>query len=94
MLDLTRAARNVIRMIPEETRHADTAGLRIERPDDAPDGFVVAPADEPARGDRVVEKDGARIFLDPDAAEHLQGAQLDARFDSHGRVHFHSSRSA
>lgn len=90
MLTLTEAARNVIRMIPEDPRHADTAGLRIERPEDADTGLTVAPADEPARDDKVVETDGARLFLDADAAERLDGAHLDARFDTHGRVHFHS----
>ncbi|MGB0101142.1 MAG: Fe-S cluster assembly protein HesB [Nocardioides sp.] len=94
MLTMTEAARNVIRMIPAEPEHADTAGLRIGRPSGTDTGFTVAPADTPAEQDRVVEDDGARVFLDSDATEHLDGVELDARFDPHGRVHFHSTRVA
>lgn len=93
MLTMTDEARDIIRMIPEERRYADTAGLRIARPEEAPRGFRVGPVNAPAEDDHVVILDGARVFLDPAAAAHLAGKQLDARFDSQGRVHFHATGS-
>ncbi|MDF1605535.1 hypothetical protein [Nocardioides sp. YIM 152315] len=91
MLTLTDAARDVIRMIPEQAQYADTAGLRIRRPAGADSGFTVKPADAPGADERAVELDGARLFLGPEAAESLRDARLDAQFDAFGRVHFHST---
>jgi Fe-S cluster assembly iron-binding protein IscA len=46
----------------------------------------IANADEPAAGDEVVERDGARVFLDSAAAEALVDQVLGIH--SHGD-HFH-----
>ena len=47
MLTMTNEARDIIRLIPEDARFADTAGLRIERPAEADTGFTVEPTDRP-----------------------------------------------
>lgn len=91
MLTMTTQALDVIRLIPEDARFAETAGLRIERPAGADSGFTVQPTDRPEAADQVVDQDGARVFLDPTAAQRLQGSELDAQFDISGRVHFHAS---
>ena len=46
----------------------------------------IAHADDPAEGDEVVERDGARVFLDAAAAEALADQTLGIH--SHGD-HFH-----
>lgn len=62
-------------------------GLRISS---AADGrtFEVAVADAPAPTDQVVSSDGARVYLQEDAAVALDAMVLDARVDDTGSVHF------
>jgi Fe-S cluster assembly iron-binding protein IscA len=66
----------------------DLGALRVTA--EEVDGEVeleLEPADEPHEGDAVVEQDGARIFLDPLAAETLTELVLDV--EPHGdHVHF------
>jgi len=83
MLELSDDA---VREIKELT---GTGGLRFVAQDDE-DGstsFDPSLADEPEEGDVVVERDGARVFLDTAAAEKLADVTLE--IESHGdHVHF------
>jgi iron-sulfur cluster assembly protein len=88
MLALTDQAKEVIKGIVEDV--GPDGGLRItaanEGNGDTALEFDVAPA--PGPGDKVVEEDGAKVFLDEAAAEVLADKTLDVH--SHGD-HFHFS---
>jgi iron-sulfur cluster assembly protein len=45
-------------------------------------------AAQPARDDQVLDEAGARIFLDPEAAQLLDDKALDAAVDQQGAVQF------
>ncbi len=83
MLELTDEAVESLRPICE-----DGGGLRFTAIDEGDDEaeIQVDEADGPADGDVVVERDGARVFLDPAAAELLDDQILDV--EAHGD-HFH-----
>lgn len=87
MLEFTDAAETVLRKIPDEYAEPDDAGLRIDV-DEESDGLQVArvPSSEPE--DQVVDHDGARVFVAPEAAERVDGKELDAELDAAGRIEF------
>ena len=88
MLALTEQAKEVIKGIVEEV--GPEGGLRItasgEGNGDTALECDLAPA--PDEGDKVIEADGAKVFLDPAAAEVLADKTLDVH--EHGD-HFHFS---
>lgn len=93
MLTLTPPAVQAVTAMAMAAGSPDTGGLRIahdagpEERTDAADlkaEFVGNPAD----GDEVVLQDGARIYLEPDAAVYLTDKVLDGEVDEEGRVHF------
>jgi Fe-S cluster assembly iron-binding protein IscA len=82
MLTLSDAAVDTIREL------AGGGGLRFSGQADGEEmELEVTAADAPADGDRVVERDGARVFLDDAAADALDDQMLDV--EPHGdHVHF------
>jgi iron-sulfur cluster assembly protein len=88
MLALTDQAKKVIKGIVEEV--GPEGGLRIsaagEGNGDTALDFDLAPA--PGPNDKVVEEDGAKVFLDEAAAQVLADKTLDVH--EHGD-HFHFS---
>jgi iron-sulfur cluster assembly protein len=88
MLDMTENATSVIRTIAGQAELPADAGLRIasESPDAA--RLSVAPALAPEDDDHVVEKEGARVFLEPQAAAVLDDKVLDAQVGDGGNVEF------
>jgi iron-sulfur cluster assembly protein len=89
MLILTERATDVIRSIAERPEYPETAGLRIAATDDGPQRRLNAmPAENPETGDQVIENEGARVFLDADAATRLDDQVLDAVVDNQNRVEF------
>ena len=88
MLTLTENASTVVKSIVEQSGAEDQAGLRISQESpDAPELQVVA-TDAPLPGDRVLEEDGARVFLEQNAAGTLDDKVLDAHVDEGGGVEF------
>jgi iron-sulfur cluster assembly protein len=87
MLAVTENATSVIQQLTDTPELPDGAGLRIASSDDAP-SLTVAPAGAPEDGDEVVENKGARLFLEPQAAELLDDKVLDARVNDSGGVEF------
>lgn len=85
MLTLTENASTIVKKMTDAPEVPDTAGLRISA---AEAGFAVTATPEPAAGDRVVEQDGATVFLDASAAEQLDAMVLDASVDDTGAVQF------
>ena len=86
MLTLTDNAVSVIRSLAEQ-QQVPECGLRIAT-DPAAGSFLLSLAPEPLEGDRVVDAEGARLFLDSQAAEFLDGKSLDAAVDDQGAVQF------
>jgi len=76
VLTLTDTAQNAIRRILDAPEASHRGGLRIA-PVEA-GRLQLSVAEEPAPGDDVVERDGARVFLEPGAAAMLADSTLDA----------------
>ena len=87
MFTMTTKAREVVRRVTSHPRISATSGLRIssQRADESALGVTTAAG--PERGDEVVERDGARVFLDEPAVPRIRGRLLDA-VTRDGRVHF------
>jgi Fe-S cluster assembly iron-binding protein IscA len=88
MLSLTENAKEAVREMVAAEQVPAGSGLRIAAEgegDDASLSLEITPA--PAEGDAVVDEDGARVFLEANAASLLQDMVLDAEpHDDH--VHF------
>ena len=82
MLELSNNAVREIKALAEE------GGLRFVAREGDDGGWIFDPslADDPDEGDEVIERGGARVFLDPVAAEKL--AELVLEVEAHGD-HFH-----
>lgn len=87
MLAVTENAVSVISQLTDRPELPDGAGLRIASSDEAPN-LTVSPAGNPEAGDQVVESEGARVFLEPEAAAMLDDKVLDARVNDSGGVEF------
>lgn len=87
MFTMTTKAREVVRRVTSHPRISATSGLRIssQRADESALGVTTAAG--PERGDEVLERDGARVFLDEPAVPRIRGRLLDA-VTRDGRVHF------
>ena len=87
MLTLTENAQTVITGIVDGAQAPQTGGIRISQ-DLEGAGLSVAVANQPEAEDQVVESAGAKVFLDPQAAETLDDKILDASAQPDGRVDF------
>lgn len=90
MLSLTAKAALLIREITVRTGLSAKTGVRIATSPPAGNGvpkLEMKIAEEPGPSDQVVETDGARVFLDPDASTTLDDKWLDATVQE-GRAHF------
>lgn len=87
MLAVTENAAAAIRSITDQQSVPDGAGLRIATDAEA-GAFMLSLAAEPVAGDQVLDADGARLFLDVDAAELLSDKALDAGVGQQGGVEF------
>jgi len=88
VLSLTENACDVVKTITAQSTQTDGAGLRISPQDSDPSALTVAPAEAPQTGDKVVERAGARVFVEENAAEVLDDKVLDAQVDQSGGVQF------
>lgn len=88
MLVLTEKAANAIQTLAIRAETPDTAGLRITSTGDGSERLTVAPASNPEAGDQVVVSEGARVFLESEAAQMLDDKVLDARIDAQGAMRF------
>ncbi|MGW5557306.1 adhesin [Micromonospora sp. NPDC003944] len=87
MLTMTDNAVLVIRDLANQQDVAQEGGVRIAADTEA-GSLTVELVPEPVQGDRVVDNQGARIFLDEDAAELLGDASVDATVDDEGIIQF------
>lgn len=87
MLKMTDNAVLVIRDLAVQQDVGEDGGLRIAA-DTAAGSLTIELVPEPVQGDQVVDNQGARIFLDADAAELLNDTSVDAVVDDEGVVQF------
>ncbi len=85
MITFTHQAITVIRQVTAHPKLAPTSGLRIAAAQQR-DGLQVRTVREPEPGDQVVEQQGGRLYLGPEAARRVDGHVLDAVTDPSGRV--------
>jgi Fe-S cluster assembly iron-binding protein IscA len=88
MLTLTDSAVTAIRTLTSQPELPVDTGLRIMAEDAEAPSFQVALAENPIAGDQVIEADGARVFLEANAAAALDDKSLDAQVDDEGTVAF------
>lgn len=96
MLTLTESAVQVIRTVTAQPELPPETGLRIatqSRPE-AEGSLSLAVAEGPQAGDEIVEAQGARVYLEPDAASILDEMTLDASVDEQGDVTFRLAEQA
>lgn len=86
MLTLTDNAVTVIRSLAEQQQDP-LCGLRIAT-DPTAGSLMLSLVPEPLDGDRVLDTEGARLFLDTEAAQFLEDKALDAAVDDQGAVQF------
>ncbi|NES30857.1 adhesin [Micromonospora terminaliae] len=87
MLTMTDNAVLVIRDLANQQDVAEAGGLRIAADTDA-GSLSIELVEQPVQGDQVIDDQGARIFLDADAAELLNDTSVDATVDDEGIVQF------
>ena len=83
MLALTDSAVQAVKGIVSSAEEApETGGLRVVADRAAGEAnFQLSVVALPAEDDEVVEEQGARLFLDPEAASLLEDKVLDARVE-------------
>ena len=83
MLALTDSAVDAVRRIVESSDEAsETAGLRLVADQTGMEAnFHLSVTQLPAEDDEVIEEEGARVFLEPQAASLLDDKVLDATLD-------------
>jgi iron-sulfur cluster assembly protein len=85
---MTPKAREVVRRVTSHPRVGKSSGLRIASQGPATDALGVRTAAGPQHGDEVIERDGARVFLDQRAVPRVRGRLLDAVTEETGVVRF------
>lgn len=74
-------------MLIDNSEVPEAGGLRIAN-DPAGESLTISLAAVPAEDDKVVDDSGARLFLDPQAAQVLDDKTLDAQADPEGGLQF------
>jgi Fe-S cluster assembly iron-binding protein IscA len=87
VLTLTDNATTEIRNIMADPQVPDGCGLRIAN-DPAAGGLTLTLATAPAEDDQILDNGGARVFLEPQAAQLLDDKSLDAATDGDGQLRF------
>ncbi|MEU9891191.1 iron-sulfur cluster biosynthesis family protein [Sphaerisporangium sp. NPDC051017] len=88
MLTLTDTAAKVIRDLNAQSESTDK-GIRISSQGDDAGSLMLSVAEGPESSDKVVESEGAKVYLDPVAATVLEDKSLDANIDDQGGISFH-----
>ncbi len=88
MLTISSKALDVIRRVTGHPRLEEASGVRIAGGSDDDSTLEVAAVNKPEPDDKLVEQDGGRLYVEPEAVERLEGAELDARTDDDDRVEF------
>jgi iron-sulfur cluster assembly protein len=89
MLTLTETAAKVIRDLNTQSGEATDKGIRISSQGEDAGSLMLSVADGPESSDKIVESEGAKVYLDPVAATVLDDKALDANIDDQGGISFH-----
>ena len=84
MLTLTDHAQTAVRTLIQDPETPENAGLRITPGNDGLELMLVA---EPVPGDALIDDGGARVFVEPQTAQLLDEATLDAQVED-GKLSF------
>ena len=84
MLTLTDHAQTAVRTMTQDPQAPEGAGLRITPGNEGLELMLVA---EPIAGDALIADGGARVFVEPQAAQLLDEQTLDAQIED-GKVNF------
>jgi iron-sulfur cluster assembly protein len=89
MLALTEGAVDAVkRLVESSDETTDSSGLRmVAEPVGLRTNLQLSVVPLPAEDDQIIEEQGARIFLEPEAAALLDGKVLDASVEQ-GQVAF------
>lgn len=90
MIAISEEALSVIARVTDHPQLDRRSGVRIAPPS-GPGGerrLEVHAVNAPGSGDRVLEREGARLYLSPEAADRVAGCELDARTEPGDRVQF------
>ena len=87
VLTLTENAATEIRNLTADPELPEGCGMRIAN-DPASNALTLTLVPTPATGDQVLDEDGARVFLDQQAAALLDDRALDVAPDNAGQVQF------
>ncbi len=89
MLTLSSGAVAAIREITHQPGLSEQTGVRIAAtaPGNGSPAFEIAVASMPEPTDDVIESEGARVFLDPEASVAFEDKELDAEI-SDGQIRF------
>ncbi|WAL69612.1 iron-sulfur cluster biosynthesis protein [Amycolatopsis cynarae] len=90
MLAMTDAAAEAINALTAQEGKEETGGLRfaVQRQEEAGAQLALSVARRPEDGDQVVDEHGARVFLEPQAAQFLDDKVLDVQQDDQGQLSF------
>jgi Fe-S cluster assembly iron-binding protein IscA len=84
LLTLTEHAQTAVRTLTQDPQAPVSAGLRITPGNEGLELMLVA---EPVPGDALIDDGGARVFVEPQAAQLLDEQTLDAQVED-GNVSF------
>jgi len=84
LLTLTDHAQTAVRTMTQDPQAPEGAGLRITPGNEGLELMLVA---EPVAGDALIDDGGARVFVEPQAAQLLDEQTLDAQVED-GKVNF------
>jgi iron-sulfur cluster assembly protein len=91
MLAMTDAAAEAISALTAQEGKQETGGLRfaVQAQQESGAQLALSVAEQPEAGDQVVGTDaGARVFLEPKAAQFLDDKVLDVQQDDQGQLNF------
>jgi iron-sulfur cluster assembly protein len=88
VLAITPEALAIIQRVTTHPRLEPTSGLRIAGDADAGSHLLIRVVNRPSSEDKVLEREGGRLYLGPGAIQRLHGHELDAVTDRDGSVRF------
>jgi hypothetical protein len=88
MLSITPRALCVMQRVTGHPTLEPTSGLRIASRAEESEPLLVRAVHRPLPGDEVLERNGARLYLDEHAAGKIANRELDAVTEPDGRVQF------
>lgn len=87
MLTLTDKAAETIRTLTSQPGIPADTGLRMSVQDSDASTLTLS-LEGPQPDDAVIEEAGARVFVQPDAADIVEDRQLDGQLDEQGQASF------